>query len=1513
MTKKVLPTSVSDNVLKPKTTTNIEVDKSKLASPRSLTNRSTNTFAQTTSNVLPNDSSYNINIGDNCFSFCSDQNLIVNITENIAEQKYIKNIEGAGALCAGTINSSNVYTNIVNNVCKLGFDTDSGFEVTDLGSGLAKIGMNSTFKYWEVNGSSGLVACGLDTVNFVAGSGVTITSNNSAVPKTLTISAAGSSGVASLNSLTGALTLSAGTNTAIGVSGNTLTLCNTYTGVTGINSLVGGVTLSAGTNVTIGSSGNTLTLCSASTPPGGCNTQIQYNNSGAFAGSCGLTYDSATCSVGMSKIAAPLNQGLQISVSDTNTYWYSLYGDFTANAQDDYASQVVYDSQGNIYIIGADGNTGTPHLVKYNPNGTILWQKLFTEVTNDYKTGDAVAVDSNDNVYCIVGTDGTINDITIFKITSAGDIIWQTSLTDPASTFDPYIAGIDLIIDNSGNVFASVYYDIGINHQAVIKLNSSGVVQWQKVLTGGINGYPQGIALDNSNNVIMLGGYNNPSYNSSALVVKYDTSGTLLWQKIISHGTSGQSVYAGQITTDSSGNIYIVGSRSDNSGDFVLKLDNSGNLIWQTNINIDSSAGYSSSSYYGVSLDTSGNVYVGGYGTVYGAMGNSDLQVIKLNSSGVLQWQRAFSGNNSDYQYYYWGAKSIDVFNNSFVLTGYTYSSNPATPLNDSEALTVQLPTDGSLTGTYGNFTYLETTFTTDNTPFVITVGSETESTGILASSSGVYTLVNGSNTNTYYKIAGGTNSTSIGTDGRMGNSYYTFPLNNGQPNQVLTSNSSGDVSWCYAQTYLDFNCTLTVTSRTQPHAAKGTNNIAIGRDTLYCSYNGGNNVAMGVEALKLNSNGGNNVAMGYQALYCNTTYGNNLGIGFYALRNNTTGYSNVAIGYGSQSNNNGGRMNIGIGYDTLKNVCNSDDNIALGGCSQFSRVSGNNNISLGLCSLKNQTTGAGNVAIGPFALGNSLSSCWSIAIGEQALRNNNGNQNIAIGDSALYGNTTGEGLVAIGTNALRCNSIGCQNTAIGASSLLWNTTGAYNVGVGASSLRFNTNGNYNIAIGGDSLTLNTSGSANAAIGVQSLSSNTYGSFNVGLGRLALFNNTTGCSNVAIGFRAAESNKTGNNNVTIGAFAGFLNCSSYIVAIGASTLSNNTTGTDNIAIGDSALNSNTTGIKNTAIGTGAMLCNTIGSCNMAIGTNALKWCTSGCANVAIGVSALEFNRCSWNVAIGNSALYQNITGEFNIAIGANALENNTIGFRNVAIGRSSLLFNTCGGENMSIGFASLYNNTTGSFNTAIGGFSMYGNTTGCRNTAIGLAALRSTRNNENVAIGFNTLFNTLGGCNTAIGASAGYGMTNGCNNTLIGWSASAQTVTSCNTITLGNSSISCIRAQVTTISALSDQRDKTNVVDLPLGLQFILDLRPVKFTWNMRDGGKVGTDDTGFIAQEVLSVEDKYNVSQYLDMVGRENPEKLEVKPGKLIPILVKAIQELSDKVDLLESKLAQSLSKDKY
>ena len=119
---------------------------------------------------------------------------------------------------------------------------------------------------------------------------------------------------------------------------------------------------------------------------------------------------------------------------------------------------------------------------------------------------------------------------------------------------------------------------------------------------------------------------------------------------------------------------------------------------------------------------------------------------------------------------------------------------------------------------------------------------------------------------------------------------------------------------------------------------------------------------------------------------------------------------------------------------------------------------------------------------------------------------------------------------------------------------------------------------------------------------------------------------------------------------------------------------------------------------------------------------------------------------------------------------------------------------------------------------------------------------------------------------------------------------------------LGGSGIATLRCNTQTISSLSDGRDKTNIIDLPESLDFINKLRPVKFKWDSRDGnGKDGLYEHGFIAQDLQTVQ-KENNADYLNMVMDENPDRLEASYGKLVPILTKAIQELSAKVKALEA-----------
>jgi hypothetical protein len=212
--------------------------------------------------------------------------------------------------------------------------------------------------------------------------------------------------------------------------------------------------------------------------------------------------------------------------------------------------------------------------------------------------------------------------------------------------------------------------------------------------------------------------------------------------------------------------------------------------------------------------------------------------------------------------------------------------------------------------------------------------------------------------------------------------------------------------------------------------------------------------------------------------------------------------------------------------------------------------------------------------------------------------------------------------------------------------------------------------------------------------------------------------------------------------------------------------------------------------------------------------------------------------------------------------------------------------------------------TTGSGNVAIGQGSQFNATTTSNCVAVGQNTFPEG-GASNTGIG-NQAGNSLGGGihNTCIGAGSGFdgsAFQTGSNNTMLGFNAHASTTSVSNQITLGNSSVTALRCQVTTISALSDIRDKTNVQDSTYGLELVNQLRPVTFDWNMRDGAKVGVPDVGFIAQELAAVEDNYDPER-LALTLRDNPDKLEATPGRLIPILVKAIQELSARVEELEN-----------
>ena len=246
--------------------------------------------------------------------------------------------------------------------------------------------------------------------------------------------------------------------------------------------------------------------------------------------------------------------------------------------------------------------------------------------------------------------------------------------------------------------------------------------------------------------------------------------------------------------------------------------------------------------------------------------------------------------------------------------------------------------------------------------------------------------------------------------------------------------------------------------------------------------------------------------------------------------------------------------------------------------------------------------------------------------------------------------------------------------------------------------------------------------------------------------------------------------------------------------------------------------------------------------------------------------------------------------------------NNPTGTNNVTLGVGSGAALTTGSSNTFIGTDSGKLVTTSVSNTALGHEALRDDVTGTGNTAIGKNALNKCLGNFNCAIGFiagNAATSAFS--NTFLGDSAGANVTTGQGNVNVGQASYASSPTVSYEVTLGGSNITALRCNVTSISSLSDARDKTDIVDTAYGVDFLNTLQPRQFKWATRDGSpKDGKVEQGFIAQELLEAAgvDKNK----LNLVYESNPEKLEATAGNLIPILVKAIQELSARVTELEN-----------
>ena len=360
-----------------------------------------------------------------------------------------------------------------------------------------------------------------------------------------------------------------------------------------------------------------------------------------------------------------------------------------------------------------------------------------------------------------------------------------------------------------------------------------------------------------------------------------------------------------------------------------------------------------------------------------------------------------------------------------------------------------------------------------------------------------------------------------------------------------------------------------------------------------------------------------------------------------------------------------------------------------------------------------------------------------------------------------------------------------------------------------------------------------------------------------------------GDNNTCVGRNAGTAITTGVQNILIGGLAGdALTDADYNVAIGYGALSSDTQGSNSVAIGRFALVSqnltSATNSQNTAVGYNSGNAVTTGTKNTFVGAEAGDGTDDGASNVAVGYLALSGNCGDDNVAIGESALEVTTAGG-NVAIGVNAGKAVAGGEGNVIIGVNAGDAITSGQDNVIIG------------------------------RLAGTYQANLTTSNGNVLIG---PYNDSTDGTTAYAHGLGYNLDCAPGYTTFG---------------LGGDDIRAAHGN-TSWATVSDERYKKDIVDSTAGLSFINALKPRTFKYknlgelpetfkaykaNSTDVYKNSNTNHGFIAQEVKTAIDADSSIKDGFKLWDDRPDgSQEVAEAALIPVLTKAVQELSTALD---------------
>jgi len=375
------------------------------------------------------------------------------------------------------------------------------------------------------------------------------------------------------------------------------------------------------------------------------------------------------------------------------------------------ASYSICEDIGGGFIVTGDTWSNDGDVTEYAGSGDIWVAKLDSigEIEWEESYGGSgweqafQIKQTQDLGFIIVGfstsTDGDLSenngadDVWIIKLDSIGNIQWQKSYGGTSSDRGNSVT----IIDDGGYLITGLSSsnngDVSGNHGEadywILKINSDGDLVWQKCYGGTEDDQAQSAIKTLDGGFLIVGhssSNNGDVFGNHGLgdfwVIKITEDGVLQWQKAYG-GTNYEDAFSVSNTADSG--YIILGYTQSNNGDisgfhggvsdyWVIKIDSLGVLMWQKCLGGSSSEeGFSiyraiDTSYILAGHSGSNDGNVTGH---HGLAGYSDYWIVNIDSNGNIIWEKSLGGSNTD------EALSItQASDEGYIVTGWARSTD---------------------------------------------------------------------------------------------------------------------------------------------------------------------------------------------------------------------------------------------------------------------------------------------------------------------------------------------------------------------------------------------------------------------------------------------------------------------------------------------------------------------------------------------------------------------------------------------------------------------------------------------------------------------------------------------------------------------------------------------------------------------------------------------------------------------------------------------------------------------